>query len=238
MKQGGYIDLVDSEQYFTVTPPRQVRRQKINDNLLGDRRFCPTIRRTETLQIFQQADLTGRCKEVVSTYAPELLKRALRYLYTKETKSSFEIEHVQPSSTRTERFVAMLQLAEKEDFCDKSHLIELQNRIVEPRFHESAYRKAQNYVGESVAWQREKVDFACPKPEDLEALMAGLIAAHARMDQGSVPPVVHATAAAYGFVFLHPFEDGNGRIHRFLIHNIDEPRDAPGTYAACAVRAV
>jgi Fic family protein len=25
---------------------------------------------------------------------------------------------------------------------------------------------------------------------------------------------------AYGFVFLHPFEDGNGRTHRFLIHNI------------------
>jgi hypothetical protein len=32
--------------------------------------------------------------------------------------------------------------------------------------------------------------------------------------------VVHAAAVAYGFVFLHPFEDGNGRIHRFLIHNI------------------
>ena len=33
-------------------------------------------------------------------------------------------------------------------------------------------------------------------------------------------PVIHAAAIAYGFVFLHPFEDGNGRIHRFLIHNI------------------
>jgi hypothetical protein len=50
--------------------------------------------------------------------------------------------------------------------------------------------------------------------------MAGLIAAHRRMEAGAVPPVVHAAAIAYGFVFLHPFEDGNGRIHRFLIHNI------------------
>ena len=30
--------------------------------------------------------------------------------------------------------------------------------------------------------------------------------------------VVQATAAAFAFVFIHPFDDGNGRIHRFLIH--------------------
>ena len=50
--------------------------------------------------------------------------------------------------------------------------------------------------------------------------MEGLTASHKRMDEGCVSAVVHAAAVAYGFVFLHPFEDGNGRIHRFLIHNI------------------
>ncbi len=220
LKTGGYIDLLDSEQYFTVTPPRKSRRQKINNNLLGTAEFCPTIRRTDALQAYQEADLTERCKQAVVAYSPELLKRALAYLYTKETKSSFEIEHIKPNSTRTERFIALLQMAEREDFCEKSNLIDLQNSIVDPRFRDPDYRTTQNYVGESVAWQRERVHYACPRPEDLSALMNGLVNAHVRMDNGSVPPVVHAASIAYGFVFLHPFEDGNGRIHRFLIHNI------------------
>ena len=55
--------------------------------------------------------------------------------------------------------------------------------------------------------------------------MTGLIDAHGRMESGNVPAAIHAAAIAYGFVFLHPFEDGNGRIHRFLIHNILARRD-------------
>lgn len=220
VKQGNYIDLLDPDQYCTVAPARQIRRQRINDNLLGDRRFCPAIRRTGILQSFESADLPDRCRRVVSGYPPELLRRALSYLYSRETKSSFEIEHITPNLTRTERFVALLQLAEREDFCEKAKLIDLQNRIVDPRFFEPDYRSSQNYVGETVAWQKEKVHFVCPKPEDLADLMEGLIASHKRMDEGGVSAVVHAAAVAYGFVFLHPFEDGNGRIHRFLIHNV------------------
>ena len=220
VKQGNYIDLLEPDEYYTVTLARQVRRQRINDNLPGDRRFCPTVRRTETLRDFETADLPKRCRQVVSIYSPELLKRALGYLYTKETKSSFEIEHIKPTSTRTERFVALLQLAEQEDFCKKTQLIELQNRIVDSRFRDPDYRLSQNYVGETIAWQKEKIHFACPKPEDLADLMEGLVAAHKRMDTSDISAVIHAAAIAYGFVFLHPFEDGNGRIHRFLIHNI------------------
>jgi hypothetical protein len=220
LKRGNYIDMLEPDEYYTAMPARQVRRQRINDNLLGDHRFCPMVRRTDILRAFETADLPARCRYVVSSYSPGLLKRALGYLYTKETKSSFEIEHIKPTSTRTERFVTLLQLAEQEDFCGKKQLIELQNRIVDPRFRESDYRSSQNYVGETIAWQKEKIHFACPKPEDLFDLMEGLTTAHKRMTTGDVSAVIHAAAIAYGFVFLHPFEDGNGRIHRFLIHNI------------------
>jgi len=220
LKQGNYIDLLEPDKYYTTTMALRVRRYRINDNLLGGRRFCPTIRRTNKLRSFEDTNFQKRGQQVVSAYSPEILKRALSYLYTKETKSSFEIEHIRPDSTRTERLIALLQLAEHKDFCEKPHLIELQNRIVDPRFRDFDYRKSQNYVGETVVWQKEKVHFVCPKPEDLPDLMAGLLATHRRMEDGCVPAVAQAAVVSYGFVFLHPFEDGNGRIHRFLIHNI------------------
>jgi len=33
-------------------------------------------------------------------------------------------------------------------------------------------------------------------------------------------PILAATMIAFGFVFIHPFADGNGRIHRYLIHHM------------------
>jgi len=220
IKQGNYVDLIDPKKYVAATQAVQVRRQRIRNNLLGDSRFCPMIRRTDTLRQFETADLRNRCETVVAQYPQEMLTRALRYLYTKETKSSFEIEHVKAGPARTERFITLLQLAEHEDFCDKSRLIDLQNRIVDPRFRDYDYRKSQNYVGQTVAWQQEKIHYVSPTPEDLRNLMDGLITAHERMNDGRIHPIIHAAVIAYGFVFLHPFEDGNGRIHRFLIHNI------------------
>jgi hypothetical protein len=196
-----YVDLLDPKEYYTTAPARKISRQKVNENLLGDGRFCPLIRRTDKLRGFEDANLPERCREIVSVYPPELLKRALSYLYTEETKSSFEIEHIKPDSTRTERFIGLLQLAEREDFCDKPHLIDLQNRIVDPRFRDSDYRTKQNYVGEAVSWQKERVHFVCPKPEDIRTLMDGLLTTHHRMNEGGVSVVAHAAAVAYGFVF-------------------------------------
>ena len=42
----------------------------------------------------------------------------------------------------------------------------------------------------------------------------------AKLFNSELHPVVIASILSFGFVFLHPFEDGNGRIHRFIIHYI------------------
>ncbi|HEV2392373.1 MAG TPA: Fic family protein, partial [Verrucomicrobiae bacterium] len=213
-----YVDLLEADEYYT-TAPVQVRRQRVNDNLLGDARFSPTVRRTAKLAEFEKKNLSRRCRQLLEGYPRDIMRRALSYLYTKETKSSFEIENVTLDASRTERFIALLASAEKKDFFAKPELIDLQNRIADERFREPDYRQSQNYVGESAS-HREIVHFVSPKPADLAALMEGMFAAHRRMEAGKIQAVIHAATVAFGFVYMHPFEDGNGRIHRFLIHNI------------------
>jgi len=217
--RGNYVDLLDPELHYTVSTPQMSRRHRVRNNLLGTQAFCPQVRRTLRLEKFEASDLTQRCQAVLDEFAPDLLRRALGFLYTRETRSSFAIEHIQPDSSRTERFVTLLQNAGREDLCSKSQLIYLQNNTVDPRFCDSDYRTTQNYVGQSIGW-RERVHFVSPKPEDLEALMQGLIECHQQLRGGLDSAVVHAAVVSFGFVYLHPFEDGNGRIHRLLIHNI------------------
>ena len=50
--------------------------------------------------------------------------------------------------------------------------------------------------------------------------MAGLLQANDRMREDGLDPVLKAAATAFGFVYIHPFQDGNGRMHRCLIHHV------------------
>ncbi len=139
--------------------------------------------------------------------------------FTKETKSSFAIEGEVPSTDRTMRFVAALGRADHFDTGDKQAFVDLQNSIVDPRYAQKDWRTIQNYVGQTASNYTEIVHFICPKPEDVASLMNGWMRAVARIEDGAVDPICAATLTGFGFVFIHPFEDGNGRIHRFLIHH-------------------
>lgn len=215
-----YVPILDPERYYAAESGARLSRYRIVNNFLGPREFCPLVRRTPKLAEMERANHPQQCRDLFQVYSPDLLQRALGYLFKKETKSSFAIEKEIPSTQRSDRFIQLLHLAEHDDFCTKSKLLELQNRIVDARFADADYRRSQNYVGQTIQFHSELIHYVCPKPEDLTLLMQGLVESNLRMGNGSVPPVIHAAILAYGFVFLHPFEDGNGRIHRFLIHNI------------------
>jgi hypothetical protein len=221
LTSGPYIDLLDQDIHI-VGPQTRIRRQRVFDNLLGNKDYCPLIRRTEKLQADFKKDLTERAQALISGVEPAVLKRAVHYLFTQETKSSFAIEGEAPSKDRTERFVAALMRAERFDPTQKEPLIHLQNAILDPRYAQQDWRNIQVYVGETLPDYSEQVHFVCPKPEDLSSLMDGWMRMMARMldAQNRVHPVCAAAAAAFGFVFVHPFIDGNGRIHRFLVHNM------------------
>lgn len=226
LNQGSYVPALDPEDYYCGSPEIS-RRHRVRNNLPGPPAFCPLIRRTAGLADFEKLRLEDECRKLLRRYSPEVLARANAYLFTKETKSSFQIEKVDPDPRRVAQFVGLLELAGRRDFLaagagpdsGKAALVGLQRMTVEPRFAQDDWRTDQNYVGETLL-RREHVHFIPPKPGDVPALMDGLFEAAARMRAGGVHPIVAAAALAFGFVFIHPFGDGNGRIHRFLIHNV------------------
>lgn len=50
--------------------------------------------------------------------------------------------------------------------------------------------------------------------------MDGFVDFERLSSQKGYDPVLAATSLAFGFVYVHPFEDGNGRLHRYLIHHV------------------
>ena len=50
--------------------------------------------------------------------------------------------------------------------------------------------------------------------------MLALNTCNNRLRTTAVDAVIHAAVIAFGFVYVHPLEDGNGRLHRCLIHHV------------------
>lgn len=96
----------------------------------------------------------------------------------------------------------------------------LQNNIVDREYKETDYRKTQNYVGELTMLYQHKVHYISPKPDDIPSLMQNLLTCETKLLNSEVHPDIIAEILSFGVVFLHPFEDGNVRIHRFIIHYI------------------
>ena len=97
------IDLLDPEAYFTAKP-RLSRRHRVRDNLLGNGRFCPVIRRTKALTDFLGQDLAAKAREAVGRTGAHLVARAASFMLLADSRASFEIEGERPPRSRLERW--------------------------------------------------------------------------------------------------------------------------------------
>jgi hypothetical protein len=211
-----YVPLADHELQLTARA-RKSSRHRVADNLLGTFEFCPLVRNSAKIRSAGGSDLKLRAQRAIDGIDPKDLRRATDYLYHKESKASFQIEKEEISMSRMERFVSALRSVAYTRWYNESELVALQNAIVDPRYVEASYRTIQNYVGQTLTWGKERVHYPCPPPQEVRALMEGWRATLFRtvtMEDA----VCQAAILGFGFVFIHPFEDGNGRIHRFLIH--------------------
>lgn len=213
-----YIDLLDPDRYVVLEHPDREPRFRVLNNLPGTRAFCPLVRRTEAIAAYEHKNISEQVRSLIESKSKRLIERAVAYLYVKETQSSFGIEREKPSQDKAERFVDLLSRASSMKAITEDLLVDIQNLVVDKRWWEATYRQRQNWVGEVLGEHRRRVTFIPPAPRDVEAMMAGVLQYIARSLEGTSNVVASTAATAFGFVYVHPFMDGNGRIHRFLIH--------------------
>ncbi len=226
LDRGNYVPLLDP-LIFVTGPVRKMQRWRIDLNLLGTLDLAPAIRRTliidEALGRPISSDLRRRIDRLLQRYDDGVIRRALSFLYSRETMASFDIESERPSRSREDRFIALLQRAPGLDKLDKATLVQLQNETVDPRFRDKGWRQSLVYVGESArrgagSDHLEHVHFVGPQAADLDALMTSFLdVCELLIRDDELEPVLAASALSFLFVLLHPFEDGNGRLHRWLI---------------------
>lgn len=216
---GRYVPAVDPEQQWAI-PGDNSPRHRVRNNLPGTPEFCPLVRHTETLGDFVNLNLAERARAAVAAVPCDLLARTAAFLLLKDSKSSYAIEGERPPQNRIQRWGRAVAEAGRQPI-DLDELLHLQRLVIgDERFVRLGLRTEGGFVGE------HDRDTGAPLPNHISAphealpfLIEGMVAFD-RGPAGQLDPVIAAAVLAFGFVYIHPLDDGNGRIHRYLIHHV------------------
>jgi Fic family protein len=221
LSTGNFIPIIEDHLQFGIKDGPKSPRHRIINNLPGTVDFCPLIFRTEKLEGYIKANFAEEQSIYLNKVRKDILQRASSFLLLKDSKASFTIEGESPKSKRAARWGQAIGQAGMRNL-SKEELLRLQQLVIEnPRFMELGFRKKGGFVGEHDRITGEPIpDHISAKWQDIEILINGLLETEAHLVKSEMDPVLVATAISFGFVFIHPFEDGNGRIHRYLIHHI------------------
>ena len=215
---GRYVVAIDPGQQWAANG-KNSPRHRVRNNLPGTPAFCPLVFRTEALDQFIALKLPQRAREIVADVPRDLLARTEAFLLLKDSKSSYAIEGERPPQDRIQRWGRTIGEAGRQAL-DLEELMRLQKIVIgDARFVKLGLRQEGGFVGEHDRDTRMPLpDHISARPGDLPSLIEGMIS-YERETAQEIDPVIAAAVLAFGFVYIHPFEDGNGRIHRYLIHH-------------------
>lgn len=215
--RGQFVPLFDPQRYIT-RPGARNSKWRVEFNGLGDFTYCVTVERTSAIAELLAHDILGRAKAFIAALSPLMVDRAINWAYLHETQDSFAIEREAPTQDKSRRFIQLLRQAHDRQPLTEDYLVELQNSTVTNPFDlAAAFRHEQNHLGASGIRGAAGITYVPPPPELCRELMESLMQ-FGNEAPTQIDPLVAAGIISFGFVFLHPFMDGNGRLSRFLIH--------------------
>lgn len=220
IKTGTYVEIVNPKLQYTSSSINSTRH-RIKNNLPGTPAFCPMINKTDKIESFLSKDLSGSIEKGLDGRDKDVVRRTAAFLLLKDSKASFAIEGEYPPSLRARNWGKAIGQAGKKQLTIEE-LERLQDIVIgTKKLKNMGLRMQEGFIGEH---DRETFsplpDHISAKCKDLPSLMKGLLDTNKFLQESGYDPVLAATTIAFGFVFIHPFSDGNGRIHRYMIHHI------------------
>ena len=207
----------DAAQYITVAAERD-KKWHVTFNGLGTLNYCATVRRTPEIEAAISRDVLAQTASFIETLDKGMTDRALAWAYLHETENSFAIEREAPSEAKSMAFVDLLRQAHAGREMSEAYMVELQNAVITNPWEKAVqYRTEQNWL-KGPGRGAMSITYLPPPPLLMIELMGELERLDNRLAQ-QIDPIVAAAICSFGFVYNHPFMDGNGRLSRFLFHH-------------------
>jgi len=218
---GNYIEAINPLQQYEISQGMSHRHRVIN-NLPGKKNFCPLVRRTEKIEKFKILHLSELAHQQTGMIHKDVLTRAAAFLLLKDSRASFAIEGESHLKNRVERWGRAISQAGIRPI-NLEELLRLQRIVIEDtRFVKLGLREDGGFIGVHERGTGMPLpDHISAHPKDLPLLLEGMTEAYNDLHKKEdIDPVILAAVIAFGFVFIHPFVDGNGRIQRYLVHHV------------------
>lgn len=214
-----FVNLLDEEKYFTLRGINSTRHKIIN-NIIGIKNFCFIVTKSEKLLQFSQENLKEKTTNLIGSTDKRLISRAASFLLLADTKATYEIEGERAPQNRLERWAKVILEAGKNSLT--IHEIKRLHKILlkDDRFSKIGIRDTEVFLGDRDQDNYPRPEFIGAKQADLADLMASWLKLNQVLKESDLDPILQAVIIAFSFIYIHPLQDGNGRMHRYLFHHV------------------